>query len=167
MKEIGIRGSILIVKVYKRLAFLRLNESRNSITEQAVKKFLNWGELGDKEVESRIRAAQLYKCEEGDEEIYIPTQVKLVLDISDEDWDAAIAQYKRCCGGVSKVIISRFITVVLIMFLQSLEEKAKLTNQAASNPAIIDVMSLDDFKRLDISEKLDQIYLLLSRGGRP
>lgn len=159
-KVLSIRGKKDIVYVYQRYAMV--SGQQDTGRPQATVEFLNYLALLPMNDNTRkmLRAASVAAKQIDISTVSdkaVPTNIKIIIGIEESIWHKALEVFKFAFDlAPSRNPQMPFLLKVAGMaYIQYLEEQ---NEQLFGNPHII---SLDEFKKLDVDKKLNEIYRLL------
>ena len=164
-KTIILRGRKELVAVYER--YIKLAGKQNQGRPQATADFVRYvaGLPNDENTARELKLASKQSVDVSHvEDDDIPSSIKVIVDVTDEEWDTALSVFGNVFDLKANPQMPYFIRVAGMACIKKLEkENAKLeTNVANEN-----ILDIESFKSLSIDENLVKIYelLLLERRG--
>ena len=163
-KTIIVRGKKEIVAVYDR--YIKLTGKQNQGRPQATADFVRYvaGLPNDENTARELKLASKQLVDVSlVEDKDIPSSIKVIVDVTDEEWDTAMNVFRKVFDLKANPQMPYFIRVSGTACIKKLEkENAKLERNVANE----NILDIESFKSLSIDEKLVKIYeLLLERRG--
>ncbi len=158
-RTIAVRGKKEIVAIF--IKYSRLSGNQDQGRPQSAADFVRYvaGLPMNEETKAKLKAASKLPVDVSDiDDCSVPLSIKIIVDVSDEEWDKAMGVFKFVFD-LKNIHMPYFLKVAGKACIESLEEQnAEL--------GIIEEKGVEAFSRLSTDEKLIEIYkLLVERRG--
>lgn len=163
-KTIILRGKKELVGVYNRYA--RISGKQDTGRPQSTIDFVTYvASLPlNEDTMAKLNAASIASKDigEGVDESYVPTNIKVTIEIDENIWTAAISVFKYCF----KLAEDRDPQMPYFIKVAGTACITEIENKIESKKVVNNTISLEKFSKLDVSSKLDEIYRLLTTERR-
>ncbi len=157
-KIISMRAKKQLLAIFDR--YTELAGTQSTSRPSAIVNFITYvANLNDTEAGSQLKAAAIMNIDASS--IEPPQQIKIVIDIDDDVWTAAIDKFKKVFNLKAQPQMPYFLRVCGMAYLHYIEQYNVRQLHVKPSP-IIDISS---FSQMTLDEKLNEIYkLLLSKN---
>ncbi|MBR3918374.1 MAG: hypothetical protein IKJ59_06515 [Clostridia bacterium] len=154
-KNIAVRARKEIIAIFNQYA--TLSEKQDKSRPQAIVDFVTYvANLSDSEAGVQLKAAAVSKADvDGIGEI--PQQIRIVINIDEAIWNAAIERFKMVFD-LGKVQMPFFIRVCGLAYINNIKQQRNDSTLSGLSSAIAEI---EAFKKMNIDDKLTNIYSLL------
>jgi len=166
LKTIAVRGKKDIVAVFVKYA--QISGQQDTSRPKATADFIDYVSkmaLNEKTV-VKLKNASKQRIDESEiSEDSVPSSIKIPVDIDELTWEKAMSVFKYAFSLKGNPQMPYFLRVAGMAYINELEEQESgiVANiQKISDKTKIDsIMTFEEFKSLDIDDKLIEIYKLL------
>jgi len=170
LKTIAVRGKKEIVAVFTRYA--QISGEQDKSRPKATADFIDYvSKMAlNEDTVLKLKNASKQRIDECElSEDSVPSFIKILVDVDESTWEKAMSVFKYVFSLKGNPQMPYFLRVAGMAYISDLEEQESgfvADIQKISGKAKIDSgLVFEDFKSLDIDNKLNEIYKLLIERG--